>query len=524
MAEEREVREPIRAWVTACASGEEAYTLAMLIAEEAERVGKKFDVKIFATDTADKSLGYARAGVYPGGIEGDLAPERLERFFEKNDQTYRIKKELREQVVFAPQDLLRDPPFSHVDIVTCRNLLIYLEAEAQRRALALLHFALRDGGYLLLGNAETLGHAEALFEVVSKRWRIYRRAGPAQHRFAQLPDLSTRRLSVRAAPRPVATAIARPSATTVIQSQLLEAVRATHRGGRCQRAHRLLSWRRRAVPAAPVRGDHVSICSRWCVPSCAPRCAARCAQAIAERRAITVQAEPEGEGGVLVCCAPLRHRGTPVHFRVSFLSAEHGRPHEASAAQAASPSRGCRSPAPDTVALEEEVRALRRELQASVEAFEAANEELNASNEEVTSVNEELQSTNEELETGKEELQSLNEELSTVNTQLQTKIVELEALTKDLDNLLSSTDIAVVFLDTQLQVRRFTPAVRDLLELIPGDVGRPLADMAQKFGGGGDLIAEAREVLANLQPTESEVHKPQRSLVPAAHAALSDRR
>jgi two-component system CheB/CheR fusion protein len=153
-------RDTIRAWVTACASGEEAYSLAMLISEEAERLGKSVDVKIFATDTADKSLALARSGIYPGGIEGDLSPERLERFFERDEQTYRVKKALRDQVVFAPQDVLRDPPFSRLDIATCRNLLIYLEPEAQRRALTLMHFALREGGHLLLGNAETLGHAQ----------------------------------------------------------------------------------------------------------------------------------------------------------------------------------------------------------------------------------------------------------------------------------------------------------------------------------------------------------------------------
>jgi chemotaxis methyl-accepting protein methylase len=212
---------PLRAWVAACASGEEPYTLAMLIAEEAERAGKTVEVKIFATDTADKSLGFARAGIYPGGIEGNVSPERLEKFFEKEEHTYRIKKALREQVVFAPQNLLNDPPFSRVNIVTCRNLLIYLEPEAQRRVLTLLHFALREGGYLFLGNAETLGYADTLFEVVSKRWRIYRRTGAA-HRFAELPALAARMPNVRSVARAPPGPIVRPSTTTLIQAALLE--------------------------------------------------------------------------------------------------------------------------------------------------------------------------------------------------------------------------------------------------------------------------------------------------------------
>jgi two-component system CheB/CheR fusion protein len=382
LIEQRPSREPIRAWVTACASGEEPYSLAMLIAEETERAGKPMEVKIFATDTADRALALARAGVFPSGIEGDLSPARLDRFFDAEEHSYRIKQTLRNQVVFAPQDLLRDPPFSRVDIVTCRNLLIYLEPEAQRRALGLLHFALREGGYLLLGTAETLGQAESMFEVVSKRWRIYRRLGPGQPRFA-----------------PLAT--------------------------------------------SPARG-------------------------------------PDG----LRPAAGDAAEATPARAAMR--------------AEARTPRRD------DDQVLDEELRRMRRELQSSVEAFETSNEELKAANEEVTSINEELQSSNEELEAGKEELQSLNEELNTVNGQLQAKILELEALTNDLDNLLSSTDIAVVFLDTQLCVRRFTPAVRDLLELIPADIGRPLAHLAQKFTD-PSLLRDAGEVLQQRAPLQAEV-------------------
>jgi two-component system, chemotaxis family, CheB/CheR fusion protein len=185
---------PIRAWATACASGEEAYTLAMLISEEMQAAGKDIEVRIFATDTADRSLALARAGVYPGGIEGDISNERLDRFFDKEEHTYRIKKHIREMVVFAPHDLLHDPPFSRVDLCTCRNLLIYLEPETQSRVLMLLHFALCDGGYLFLGNAETTGPAERAFSIVSKNWRIYHRVALGQHRPPELPTLAKRSL------------------------------------------------------------------------------------------------------------------------------------------------------------------------------------------------------------------------------------------------------------------------------------------------------------------------------------------
>ena len=501
LVEKYEAGTTLRAWVAACASGEEPYTLAMLIAEEAERAGKRVDVKIFATDTADKSLTLARAGVYPGGIEGDLSAARLEKFFETDDHVYRIKKTLRDQVVFAPQDVLRDPPFSRVDIVTCRNLLIYLDPEAQRRALSLLHFALRDGGYLFLGNAESLGHAETLFEVVSKRWRIYRRGGPAQNRFADLPALDVRASEHHTVSRATIPP-GRPSATMLIQASLLETfgpptavVDANERmiyfhgdsGPFLQHPSGETTQNLVDLVRAPFRA--------------AVRSALR--QAIAEKRPVTVQIEaPDAVQATAITAAPLKHSRPPEHFRVSFTPV-----HVSDGVSTAPPVDVTRS-APQTLetdsVLEEELRILRRELQTSLEAFEATNEELKASNEEVTSVNEELQSTNEELETGKEELQSLNEELVTVNSQLQTKVLELEALTSDLDTLLSSTDIAVVFLDTQLRVRRFTPAVTDLLQLISADIGRPLADLAQKFTG-GDLLADASQVLARLSALETEV-------------------
>jgi len=502
MVEQRGSDDPIRAWVCACASGEEPYSLAMLIAEEAERARKDIDVKIFATDTADKSLALARAGVYPGGIEGDVSPERLERFFDKDEHTYRVKKTLRDQVVFAPQDLLRDPPFSRLDIVSCRNLLIYLEPEAQRRALTLLHFSLRDGGNLVLGTSETLGQADSLFEVVSKRWRIYRRIGSTHRPFVQLPTTAVSALEIRPITRVAPVSITRPATTNLIQAALLAefgpptaVVDANNRivyfhGDAEAYLHH---------PSGETTQNLLELVRAPLRP--AVRSALR--QATAEERAVTVEIESqEGGNRVAVTAAPMKQTYPSGHFRVSFSQTAAVRPGSIGVEPASVMHLFGR--ADQDSSLEEEVTTLRRELQATVEAFEAANEELKASNEEGTSTNEELQSANEELETGKEELQSLNEELITVNAQLHTKVIELEALTNDLDNLLSSTDIAVLFLDPQLNVRRFTPAMSDLIELIPADVGRPLAHFTQKFTG-SDVIAEAGRVMAKLVPIESEV-------------------
>ncbi|MGH8217503.1 MAG: chemotaxis protein CheB [Steroidobacteraceae bacterium] len=505
LVSQRSPNQPIRAWVPACSSGEEAYSLAMLISEEAERMSRAVEIKIFATDTADKSLALARAGHFPGGIEGTISTERLERFFERDEHSFRVKKSLREQLVFAPHDVLRDPPFSRVDIVTCRNLLIYLEPEAQRRALTLMHFALCEGGYLFLGNAEALGHAATLFEVVSKRWRIYRRRAAGEPALANLP-LAAARAPTPAHPvaRALPTPLNRPSATLTIQAALLDefgppsaVVDANERlvylhGG-------IESYLQ--LSAGEMTHNFLDLVR----PTLRSSVRKALRQAIAGRARVVMEAQSESaSGAILITAAPLRHSRPPDYFRVSFEQAlDAPATVDARAGKKKTPPRPTSARMQPDALLEEEVRVLQRELQASAESSEATNEELKASNEEVTSINEELQSANEELETGKEELQALNEELVTVNGQLQSKLLELEALTNDLDNLLSSTNIAVVFLDTQLKVRRFTPAINDLLELLPADIGRPIAHLAQKFSN-GDLVADASAVLAKLAPMESE--------------------
>jgi two-component system CheB/CheR fusion protein len=511
----QEEGQPIRAWVTACASGEEPYSLAMLIAEEARAQGRldNLEVKIFATDTADKSLALARAGVYPGGIEGDLSPERLERFFDKDEYTYRIKKEIRDMVVFAPQDVLRDPPFSRVDLCTCRNLLIYLEPETQRRVISLLHFSLRDGGYMFLGNTETFSGSEHLFELLSKKWRIYRRTGSAQHRFAEVPSFASFAVrspddTVRMLEAPTLAA-SRPSATLMLQRALLERYGpptvVVDRTDQIMYFHGATDAFLKHPAGEPTR-DLLQLVR----PSL--RMAVRSALRTATRENQSSQAqaemgEPLGSSHTVeVTAEPVILGKSPEYFMVSFriVSAPGAQSQAAGsegAAHAGLSPQPVESPASEAVA---EIRTLRRELQNTIEAFEATSEELKASNEEATSINEELQSSNEELETGKEELQSVNEELTTVNSQLQTKIAQLEATTNDLANLLSSTDIAVVFLDSDFRVRRFTPAVSDLLELIESDIGRRITDLAQKFTD-DNLLADARSVLQRLVPVEREV-------------------
>jgi two-component system, chemotaxis family, CheB/CheR fusion protein len=500
-------QEPIRAWVTACASGEEAYTLAMVLAEEIQKSGKRIDVKIFATDTADKSLALARSGVYPGGIEGDISLERLDRFFERDDHAYRLRKNIREMVVFAPQDLLRDPPFSRVDICSCRNLLIYLEPEVQERVLGLLHFSLRDNGSLFLGSAETLGAMRELYETVSPKHRIYRKLAGLGHRHADLPPFAAR---LPPAPQRPETQAPQPRSSTVFALQQALFEQFGPPTVIADQDDRIVYFHGDTTPflvqplGEPTRDlyEVLNVSLRPLVRDAHRR-------ALAEKASVTLDAGEIESGGepfrVFITVAALLAMRTPGFVRVSFeLRSPRENTAPAQLAQVVPLRPGIRLPRheKDNV-LEDELRTARHELQSTVEAFESSTEELKASNEEVISINEELQSANEELETSKEELQSLNEELITVNGQLQAKIVEIEAANNDLSNLWSSTSIAVVFLDTQFRVRRFTPAMHDLLSLLPTDIGRPIDHFAPKFTD-GDLIQEARKVLATLVPTESE--------------------
>ena len=493
----------IRCWVTACSSGEEAYTLAMVLLEEADRVGKQFDVKVFATDLAERSLVHARTGVYPNGIESEMSPERIARFFDKDDGSYRVKRSLRELVVFAPQNLLQDPPFSRMDICTCRNLLIYLEPDVQRRVLALLHFGLVIGGTLFLGTSETLGAAEELFEPVDKRARIFRRLGPgrpsAALEFPTAAYLGGTAAGAAAGPAGATESRAvRMGIAQMTQRRLLE--RYTPPAVVVDREFRIVYFHGRTEPyldqprGEPTREiltlarEHVRAAIRTALHAAVDRGEDGVA------RDGTIRDADGTTKRVTVHAVPLESRPAGNLFLVSFEEQP-----ELPPAPAATGGNG-RSAA----VLQQELDRTREDLQSSIEALQSANEEMKASNEEVTSINEELQSTNEELETSKEELQSLNEELTTVNAQLQAKMEELQATGNDLTSLLSSTDIAVIFLDPRFRVRRYTPATRDLMDLIAGDVGRPLRDLSRKFDDPA-LMDDAQAVLDKLVPVEREV-------------------
>lgn len=487
----------LRVWVPGCSTGEEAYSIAMLVVERAEAARKVFDLRIFATDVAQGVLSSARAGLYPASIEADVSQERLQRFFKRDEDNYRVKQALRETITFAPQNVLQDPPFSRLDLVSCRNFLIYLEPDLQRRVLALFHFSLREGGNLFLGTAETVHGRDELFEPVSKKWRIFRRLGPTRHDVVDFPLVGSAELKMEAEPGRSAEPEPRAPAREVIDRELLE--RYAPASVLIDRHHRIQYLR------GPV-DDYLRTASGE--PSLNLLAMARQGLQAPLRAAIRQAAEGAAE---VTSHARVRRNGTLYPVRLVVARPRAPRQPDGNLlvtffAQDVAPAADLPLVASDgdEGRLQEELDATREDLRLTLEQMEASNEELKASNEEIRSINEELQASNEELETSKEELQSLNEELKTVNSQLQAKVEELEGRTDDLNNLLNGSDVATLFLDRNLRIRWFTPSMKTLLALLPTDLGRPVEHFAQRFTG-GDLLEDARRVLTTLAPADTEV-------------------
>lgn len=487
MVAERASGASIRVWAPACSTGEEAYSIAMLVTEHAEAAGKQFDVKVFATDAQEDNLRKGRDGIYPDAAMATFPEARLRRFFSKLDGAFQVVKELRDMVVFAPQNLLSAPPFSCLDLVSCRNVLIYLEPDAQQRIIANCHFALRQGGHLFLGNAETIGRHDDLFETVSKKWRIYRRIGPTRHDLVTYPqprgpgESPGSGIPMQRPPEPAAPVA--DLARRALLERYAPASVLIDRKGRVLYFHGTTRDYVENPPGEPTR-DLLTMVR----DGLAARLRAAIREASRDEKSVTVEARiREGRAGRSVAMTveplPASSSGSGL-LLVSFVPGSPPDPARApvrdSAGAASSSER----------ALQEELKATHAELQNTIEHMETANEEL--------------QSTNEELETSKEELQSFNEELNTVNSQLQHKIGELESATNDLNNLLAGSETATLFLDTELRIRWFAPATRDLFDFVSSDIGRPLTHFAQKFAD-ENLMRDAEAVLKKLATIETEV-------------------
>ena len=490
---------PLRIWVPGCSTGEEAYSISMLFLEQIAAAKRNIKLQLFASDIDAESVAFGRNGIYPDAIEADVTPSRLDRFFVKDGDDYQVVRELRDSVVFTRQSLLSDAPFSRMDLISCRNLLIYLDPDAQRKVLSLFHFALRKGGFLFLGSSETVGAAADRFEPINKQQRIYRhvsRSRPGEVEFpgGSLEPSRTAGLDFVRKPEKRRLGFKDISERAMLEAYAPASVLINSK-------HDCLHYvgavdRYLQIAAGDDNRDIIAMARA----GLANKLRSAIRRAKDERQMVFVPGAMIQRDGVSVDVAtmvrPVVTEDGPL-FLVSFIDEPHIAPRQITATDVgADISR--------TLQLETELDATREDLQSAVRDLEIAHEEHRAVNEEAMSVNEEFQSTNEELETSKEELQSLNEELTALNSQLHETIEQQRATANDLQNILNSTDVATIFLDTNLHIRSFTPAAKHLFNVIASDVGRPLADLTRRFDD-ATLLQDARVVLTSHVAKRREV-------------------
>jgi two-component system CheB/CheR fusion protein len=492
----------VRVWVAGCSTGEEAYTLAMVLRDCAERIKKRVTIQVFATDLDAQAIDAARAGLYPAGIAKDVPREQLARYFVKEDRHYRLKKSIRELVVFAKQNVIRDPPFTKLDLLACRNLLIYLNSDVQKRLLALFHYALKPDGLLLLGPSESISEFSRHFAVVDKKWRIFARKKTVPGTFPPM-EFPLRPLPAGAGPTGVALADAtrEPRAEAIfgklLASRFIPAAVVINAQGDISYIHGQTGSYLEPAPGQP-RLNLLEMAReglRLELGAAVHQAATQDTEVVHQGVRIKINGGFEHVNvTVLRLSEPELLRGL---FLVTFqpVPAPAGRRGGEAAQQ---PSKGQLK----------RLQTMERELRFTRESLRSTVEELQSSNEELQSTNEELQSSNEELETSREEMQSLNEELQTVNAQLQTKVDALSETNDDMQNLLNSTSIATLFLDTRLKIKRFTEQARSVVNLIPSDVGRPISDLVSNLNY-DQLEADALEVLRTLHSREREVQNKQ---------------
>ncbi len=494
----------LRAWSAGCSTGEEAYSLAIVFREALEQLGPHagFTMQIFATDLDEDAIDKARQGVYLPNIEADVSAERLSRFFTKEDRGYRVKKEIREMVTFATQNVIMDPPFTKLDLLICRNLLIYLTPELQKKLLPLFYYSLNPGGVLLLGSAEAAGAFTDLFEPLNSKSRLFQRresvrlAEPALFLASlplTVPDVQKELQQVK----PVANLqsmadqllLQQFSPPAVLVNGNGDILYISGRTGKyLEPAAGKANWNIYAMAREGLRFELGSVFQ----------------QVVRQKGSITVKGLKLGgeEGGQAVDLT-VRAIEEPEALKgmVMIAFSDVVEPLKKKTARR---SKGTVVDGDRVLELEKELKQARELLQATREEMQSAHEELVSTNEEFQSTNEELQSTNEELTTSREEMQSLNEELQTVNAEQQAKLEELARVNNDMRNLLNSTEIVTVFLDNKLHIRRFTSGADKLFKLLPGDVGRPLSDIASDLLY-PQMTDEAQEVLRTLVFSEKQI-------------------
>lgn len=489
----------VRVWISACSTGEEAYSMAMIFREYLDEIKSGMKVQIFATDVDKDAIEKARVGIYPASISVDVSPQRLTRFFTKKEDSYMVKKEIREMVTFAIHSLINDPPFSNIDMVTCRNLLIYLGHELQKKVLNSLHYSLKKDGILFLGNSETIGELTDLFSVYDRKWRIYKSKGGSHILMGDFSHIGRAGLFPKIQEQPV-----KPLVINIggqIEKMLLENYTPS-----CviinEKDDILYFHGKTGKYLEPAPGKAGLKIMEMARDGLKHELNIAIRKAIAKKKQVVFKDLNVKTNGsfhtVNLIVRPLENPDMQGMMLVIFEDVP-DRPKKPIRKGSTKPQIN-----QHVIDLELELKSTRDNLQATIEEMETSNEELQSTNEEFQVANEELQSANEELETSREEMQSTNEELMTLNAEHQTKIEENFRVTNDMNNMLKSTEIATIFLDNDLCIKGFTPAVTKIFNLIKTDIGRPVKDFSSNLSY-EKLMYDILEVLKTLAFKETEV-------------------
>jgi two-component system, chemotaxis family, CheB/CheR fusion protein len=525
----------IRVWVPGCSTGEEAYSLAILLQEHRETLKQGYKVQIFCTDVDSKAIVTARAGVYPASISTDISSERLTRFFsaESDRSAYRINKAIRDMLIFSEQDVTRDPPFSKIDLISCRNLLIYMSGALQRKIISLFYYSLNPGGFLFLGTSESLGEFGNLFTTLHRKLKLYQRREDIQNAHHLLPGQFLPSTAVTTDKKK--DNIRKLSLQEIIEKALLQQLSPAgalvnnygdilYLYGRTglfleptpgeTRISNILKMAREGLRHDLTKALHKTTISKEVVRK--PNLKIKTNGNFITVN-LTVSPVPVPPATELDKGASLSAKAEETLYLVILEQAQPfgteqtqkaATPHSSKEINDLDTSKKI-NPQSDAdvllATLKQELHAKEEYLQATNEELETTNEELKSSNEEMQSINEELQSANEELETSKEELQSVNEELATVNAEMQTKADDLSRANNDMNNLLAGTGIGTIFVDRKLRILRFTPAITRIINLIQGDVGRPLGHIVSNLVNYDRIVEDTQEVLNSLIPKEVEV-------------------
>ena len=496
--------ESIRFWVAGCSTGEEAYSLGMILSEAMESANKHFGIQIFATDIDAAALDTARRGSYPASIGSDVSRERLDRFFIKEPGAFKVKKRLRDMVVFSMQNVAKDPPFSRLDLVSCRNLMIYLDSTLQQKIISLFHYTLKPGGILVLGTSESIGDHTDYFRSLNSKWKIFEcKKGEAAAAVAYPAEFnndarqdSEYDLKNRL---PIIGAVQALAEMAILNEYSLSGVVINDK---FEIQHFVGMTDRYLAPPTGEPSFNILKMAREDLKLPLMTALHQAVRGKAKTFCKNIRVNLNGVFSIVdISVSRLAGKGLPPGLLLVIFEDKTPQKKVANMQPEAQENEKA-DPARQSV--EQELQATREYLQATIEELETSNEELKSANEELQSVNEELQSTNEELETSKEELQSTNEELATVNEELQNKVDEFSKASDDLNNLLAATHIASLFLDTDLCIKRYTPSAAKIISLIQTDIGRPLNDLKTSFPE-VDFVALARNVLKDLNTVEMEI-------------------